>query len=148
MRRRSDAPSLLEPTGFTTPSPWLGRGPFGAAFSLARPRSGDVPSALETSGDAVAAFVFRFLLARVRAGVVGVAPALATGPRGTTAARHGETLAPLRLRAPHKTSRRQPADTRRAPALLGFDVHSHAFILAPWRASVSLAGSVRFCSAL
>jgi hypothetical protein len=32
--------------------------------------------------------------------------------------------------------------------LLGFDVHSHAFILAPWRASVSLPGSVRFCSAL
>jgi len=28
--------------------------------------------------------------------------------------------------------------------LLGFDVHSHAFILAPWRACVSLAGSVRF----
>src|SRR5512132_365935 len=52
------------------------------------------------------------------------------------------------LRAPHKTSRRRPADTRRAPALLGFDVHSHAFILAPWRACVSLAGSVPFCSAL
>jgi hypothetical protein len=32
--------------------------------------------------------------------------------------------------------------------LLGFDVHSHAFILAPWRASVSLPGSVRFCEAL
>jgi hypothetical protein len=27
--------------------------------------------------------------------------------------------------------------------LLGFGVHSHAFILAPWRACVSLAGSVR-----
>jgi hypothetical protein len=52
------------------------------------------------------------------------------------------------LRAPNQTSRRRPADPRRAPALLGFDVHSHAFILAPWRASVSLAGSVRFCSAL
>jgi hypothetical protein len=50
------------------------------------------------------------------------------------------------LRAPHKTSRRRPADTRRAPALLGFDVHSHAFILAPWRASVSagLLGPVLF----
>src|SRR5512132_2431846 len=74
----------------TTPSPRLVRGRLPTAFSLARPRSGDVPAALETSGDAVAAFVFRFFLARVRAGVVGVAKALATGPRGTTAARHGE----------------------------------------------------------
>jgi UDP-N-acetylmuramyl pentapeptide phosphotransferase/UDP-N-acetylglucosamine-1-phosphate transferase len=32
--------------------------------------------------------------------------------------------------------------------LLGFDVHSHAFTLAPWRACVSLAGSVPFCEAL
>jgi DNA repair photolyase len=32
--------------------------------------------------------------------------------------------------------------------LLEFGVHSHAFTLAPWRACVSLAGSVRFCSAL
>jgi hypothetical protein len=29
-----------------------------------------------------------------------------------------------------------------------FDVHSHAFVLAPWRACVSLTGSVRFCQAL
>jgi len=66
--------------------------------------------------------------------------------RGDDAADMGDALPTVR--APHKTSRRRPADTRRAPALLGFDVHSHAFILAPWRASVSLAGSVRFCSAL
>jgi hypothetical protein len=46
------------------------------------------------------------------------------------------------------TSRRWPADTRRSPALLGFDVHSHAFILAPWRACVSLASSVRFFNTL
>jgi hypothetical protein len=90
MRRRSWAHSIREPTGFTTPSPRLVRGRLPTAFSLSPPRSGDVPSALETSGEAVAAFVFRFFLARVRAGVVGVAPALATGPRGTTAARHGE----------------------------------------------------------
>jgi hypothetical protein len=32
--------------------------------------------------------------------------------------------------------------------LLGFDVHSHAFILAPWRASGSLASSVRSFKAL
>ena len=27
-------------------------------------------------------------------------------------------------------------------------MHSHAFVLAPWRACVSLPGSVRFCQAL
>ncbi len=46
------------------------------------------------------------------------------------------TLALVGLRAPHKTLRRRPADTRRAPALLGFNVHSHAFhprALARWR---------------
>jgi hypothetical protein len=46
------------------------------------------------------------------------------------------------------TSRRWPADTRRSPALLGFDVHSHAFILAPWRACLSKARSVRFFNTL
>jgi hypothetical protein len=56
------------------------RGPFGAAFSLARPRSRDVPSALATRGDAASGFVgvVRFFLAR---GNVGVAPALATRVR-------------------------------------------------------------------
>jgi hypothetical protein len=67
------------------------RGSLGAAGSLARPRSGDVPSAVETNGDALSGFVgvvFRFFfLAR---GNVGVAPALATGPLGTTAARNFE----------------------------------------------------------
>ena len=68
MRRRSWAHAIREPTGFTTPSPRLVRGRLPTAFSLSPPRSGDVPSALETSGEAVAAFVFRFFLARVRAG--------------------------------------------------------------------------------
>ena len=54
----------------------------------------------------------------------------------------------MHLRAPHKTSHRRPADTCCVPALHGFDVHSHAFLLAPWRANVSFPGSVRFCSAL
>jgi hypothetical protein len=34
------------------PPPRLVRGPLGAEFSLSRPRSGDVPSAAETNGDA------------------------------------------------------------------------------------------------
>jgi hypothetical protein len=38
MRRTSWAQSILAPAGFTTPSPRLVRGPFGAAGSLARPR--------------------------------------------------------------------------------------------------------------
>jgi hypothetical protein len=51
---------------------------------------GELLADYDLSGEAVVAFVFRFFLARVRAGVVGVAKALATGPPGTTAARHGE----------------------------------------------------------
>jgi hypothetical protein len=56
------------------------------AFSLPPPRSGDVPSPLATNGDASSGFfaVRFFFLAR---GNVGVAKALATGPRGTTEAR-------------------------------------------------------------
>ena len=88
MRRRSCAQSILAEAGFTTPSPRLVRGPFGSAFSLLRPRSGDVRSAVETNGDALSSFVFRCFLARVRGvGVVGMPP-LATGPLGTTAARN------------------------------------------------------------
>ena len=96
MRRRSWAHAIREPPGFTTPSPRLVRGRLRTAFSLSRPRSGNVPSPLATNGDAssgffaIRFFFFFFFLARVRAGVVGAAPALATGPRGTTAARHGE----------------------------------------------------------
>ena len=58
------------------------------AFSLSPPRSGDVPSPQATNGDASSGFfaVRFFFLAR---GNVGVAPAFATGPRGTTAARSG-----------------------------------------------------------
>jgi hypothetical protein len=32
--------------------------------------------------------------------------------------------------------------------LLGFDVHSHAFLLAPWRSSGSKESSVRFFNTL
>jgi hypothetical protein len=77
------------PAAFTTPSPRLVRRPLGATLS----RSGDVPSAVATHGDAssgtvrVVFFVFRFVFAR---GNGGVTPALATGPLGTTAARSGE----------------------------------------------------------
>jgi hypothetical protein len=62
-----------------------------AAFSLSRPRSGDVPSAVETNGDESSGFVFvvRFVVFRGHRFVDGV-PALATGPRGTTSARNGE----------------------------------------------------------
>ena len=90
MRRRSWAHAIREPPGFTTPSPRLVRGRLRAAFSLSRPRSGNVPSPLATNGDASSGFFairfFFFFLAR---GNVAVAPALA-GPRGTTAARNGE----------------------------------------------------------
>ena len=56
---------------------------------LSPPRSGDVPSPLATNADASSGFfaVRFFFLAR---GNVGVAPALATGPRGTTSARNAE----------------------------------------------------------
>ena len=86
MRRRSWAHAIREPSGFTTPSPRLVRGRLGPAFSLSPPRSGDAPSALAANTDASSCvFAVRFFfLAR---GNVGVAPALATGPRGTTAAR-------------------------------------------------------------
>ena len=88
MRRRSWAHAIREPPGFTTPSPRLVRGRLRAAFSLSRPRSGNVASPLATNGDAASGFfaVRFFFLARDN---VGVAPALA-GPRGTTAARSGE----------------------------------------------------------
>jgi hypothetical protein len=89
MRRRSWAHAIREPTGFTTPSPRLVRGRLRPAFSLSPPRSGDVPSPLAANTDASSGFfaVRFFFLAR---GNVGVAPALAKGPRGTTAARSGE----------------------------------------------------------
>ena len=72
-----------------TPSPRLVRGPLAAAFSLARPPSRNVPSPLAPRGDALSGGVGVrfFFLAR---GKVGVAPALATGPLGTTAARNRE----------------------------------------------------------
>ncbi|MEO5725800.1 MAG: hypothetical protein ABI134_29830 [Byssovorax sp.] len=79
MRRRSWAHSIREPPGFTTPSPRLVRGRLRAAFSLSRPRSGNVPSPLATNGDASSGVFAIFFLAR---GNVAVAPALA-GPRGT-----------------------------------------------------------------
>src|SRR5690349_4236712 len=90
MRRRSWAHAIREPPGFTTPSPRLVRGRLRPAFSLSPPmRSGNVPSALATPGDASSGFVavrFGFFLAR---GNVAVAEALAAA-RGTTAARSGE----------------------------------------------------------
>ena len=89
MRRRSWAHSIREPTGFTTPSPRLVRGPLRTALSRSpKARSGDVLSPLATNGDAASGFfaVRFFFLVR---GNLGVAPALA-GPRGTTSARNGE----------------------------------------------------------
>ena len=89
MRRRSWAHSIREPSGFTTPSPRLVRGPLRTALSLS-PRSGNVPSPLAANGDGDTSsgfFAVRFFfLAR---GNVGVAKPLA-GPRGTTAARNAE----------------------------------------------------------
>jgi hypothetical protein len=90
-RHRSFAHAIRVPTGFTTPSPRLVRGPFGAAFSPSRPRSGDAPSAVETSDDAlsVVVVVVRFFFL-ARGNTCDGAPPLATGPLGTTAARNGE----------------------------------------------------------
>jgi type VI secretion system VgrG family protein len=89
-RRRSWAHSILRPPGFTTPSPRLGRGRLRTAFSLSRPRSGNVPSLLATNGDASSGFfAVRFGFFFLARGNVAVAPALAAA-RGTTAARSGE----------------------------------------------------------
>ncbi len=60
-----------------------------AAFSLARPLSRNVPSALAPRGDALSGSVGVRFFFLVR-GFVGVAKALATGPRGITAARNRE----------------------------------------------------------
>jgi hypothetical protein len=78
---------IRELAGFTTPLPRLVRGPLSAAFSLARPRSGDHPLTVETNGDASSGVVVRLFLAR---GFIVVARALAIASPGTTAARNGE----------------------------------------------------------
>ena len=85
IRRSRWAHAIRVPATFPTPSPRRVGRRLGATLS----RSGDVPSAVATHGDASSGTVrvVVFVLAR---GNVGVPPALATGPLGTTAARSGE----------------------------------------------------------